>query len=145
MIDADVHQLPNPVEGFDFRLVKPTLEQKCWMIDSIIQKSETAASCAKKYHVNRKSLHKLVRNKLKGLSVRSKPDRPSILDAISLDSISTSIREKSCSTITVLKQSISEEYQASHDRRCSNSRADEIRHKIPRRSMKRYTTRLEPT
>ena len=144
MIGADVPDLPSPVEGFDFRLVKPTPEQKCWMVDIVIQKFETAASCAKKYHINRKSLHKLVRKRLQGLSMRFKPGRPPLLDAISLDSISASIRGKSCSTVSILRRSITEEFQASHDRRYPTNQSEEIHAKISRRSMKRYITRLEP-
>ena len=47
MIDADVPDLPSSVEGFDYRLVKPTPEKKCLMVDMVIQKFETAASWKK--------------------------------------------------------------------------------------------------
>lgn len=148
MIDADDHTAPNPVAGFDFRLVKPTLEQKCWMIDSILEHSETAASCAKKYHINRKSLNKLVRRRLQGHPTCLKSGRPRVLDQISIDSIDASIRENSGTTVDLLKGTISEEFKASHSRRHPD-RPTELENgvapvKISRRSLKRYFGSFEP-
>lgn len=142
MIDADDHTAPNPVAGFDFRLVKPTLEQKCWMIDSIIARKETAATCAKKYYINRKSLNKLVRRRLQGHPTRLKSGRPRVLDEISIDLIDASIRENSDTTVDNLRGSISEEFQASHSRRHPDIPAD-LENGVPsvrisRRTLKRY-------
>jgi hypothetical protein len=142
MIDAEDHTAPNPVAGFDFRVVKPTLEQKCWMIDSILQHYETAASCAKKYHINRKSLNKLVRRRLQGHPTCLKSGRPRVLDQISIDSIDATIRENSDTTVDLLKGSISEEFKASYTRRYPD-KPTEVENgvapvKISRRSLKRY-------
>ena len=148
MIDADDHEAHNPVSGFDFSVVKPTVEQKNWMIDSIIQKNETAASCARKYRINRKSLHKLVRRRLKGIPVRSKTGRPRVLDEISIDSIDSQIRENSSTKVDLLRGSIQEEFINSHNRRHPNSsngiesEADSV--KISRRSLKRNLHSFQP-
>ena len=147
MIDADDHAAHNPVAGFDFRLVKPTLEQKCWMIDAIIEHIETAASCAKKYHINRKPLNKLVRRRLKGHPTCSKSGRPRVLGQMSIESIDASMSENSGISVDLLKGAISEEFQASHHRRYPDKSTDVGDAgppvKISRRSLKRYLGSFE--
>lgn len=148
MIDAAEVDVHNPLGGFDFRLVKPTLEQKCWMVDLVIQKLETAASLANKYHINRNMLHKVVRRKLKGQPIRLKGGRPPVLDAISVNLVTEAIRENECLSKELLKQSIDNEYRATHLRRHGDTDTrdsiDEVPKNISRRTMRRYVNRLQP-
>lgn len=148
MNDAAPHQFYDPLAGFDFRLVKPSLEQKEWMVCLVIEKVETAATIARMYNFNRKSLHKMVRRKLRGIPVRFKKGRPRVLDGESHDKVNTSIADNTCGDITCLKQSIRTEFVATRSRRFADVvrevEGEEDLTKISRRSLKRYVQRLHP-
>ena len=148
MNGPDLIELQNPLLGCDFRLVKATLEQKLWMVEKMIQKLETAGSIAKKYHISRKQVHKMLRRRLKGIPVRLKGGRPRVLDPDSHVAIGALIDNNSCCNIDHLKGAIRTEYKASHSRRypviVEEDNVDEDAVKVPLRSLKRYVTRLHP-
>lgn len=148
MNDAAVLGGHDPLLGCNFKIAKPTLEQKCWMVQLVISKVETVASLAKRCSFSRKNLHKMVVRHLKGLPLRLKSGRPRVLDVISHEIIGASIQNNACSDRAVLNQSISDEYTATRIRRCPPT-VEEIANdgrdvKVPRRSLKRYARRLHP-
>ena len=63
MADAPLPEIPNVAGEIDFREVAATREQKLWMVDLIINSTESAASLAKRYHFSRDHLNKMVRQK----------------------------------------------------------------------------------
>ena len=148
MNDDAVQDVLNPLAGFDFRVAKPSLQQKEWMVKMIVQNSETAASIARNYHFNRKYLHKMVRRTLRGIPVRFQRGRPRVIDEQSHSVISASVDDNICVTLLELNQSIGEEFKATHDRRYENISggidADGSAVKISRRSLKRYIHRFHP-
>ena len=148
MCDAATPGGPDPLLGCNFGVAKPTLEQKCWMVQLVISKLETVASLAKRCSFSRKNLHKMVVRHVKGLPLRLKSGRPRVLDVISHEIIEASIQNNACSDIEVLNQSINDEYTATRIRRCHPT-VEEIAIdgrdvKVPRRSLKRYARRLHP-
>ena len=96
MNDAAVLGGLDPLLGCNFKIAKPTLEQKCWMVQLVISKLETVASLAKRCSFSRKYLHKMVVRHLKGLPLRLKRGRPRVLDVISHEIIGASIQNNAC-------------------------------------------------
>lgn len=144
---ANPPQLDVPEIGgeIDFREVAATREQKLWMVDLIINHSESAASMAKRYHFSRDHLNKMVRRRLKGKVIQFKRGRPRLLDENSEGSIVSKIQNLTCSSINHLKQSIDTEFKATIARR-STFVQEEIGEdpKMSRRSLKRYVILLHP-
>ena len=148
MSDAATPGGPDPLLGYNFGVAKPTLEQKCHMVQLVISKTETIASIAKRCSFSRKNLHKMVVRHLKGMPLRLKSGRPRVLDTIRNENIGTTIRDNAHLDVKVLNRSISDEYAATRIRRLP-PKMEEIEDdgravKVPRRSLKRYAERLHP-
>lgn len=145
---AQLPDLPHLVGAIDFREVPATQEQKIWMVNLIINHTESAASLAKKYHYSRDHLNKMVQRRLKGKAIQSKRGRPQLLDQNSQGSINTKIHNAACTSLSHLKQSIDEEFKATFARRypsiVTESENDELEPKMSRRSLKRYVFMLHP-
>lgn len=145
MAAAALPDLPEVVGDIDFREVAATQEQKLWMVNSIINHIETAASIAKRYHFSRDHLNKMVQRRLKGKAVQFKRGRPRLLDDISQRSIDEKIQNVTCTTLCLLKQSIDTEFKATFARRYpTETDDDEPEPKMSRRSLKRYIFMLHP-
>ena len=148
MADAPLPEIPDVAGEIDFREVAATREQKLWMVDLIINSTESAASLAKRYHISRDYLNKMVRRKLKGKSIQFKRGRPRLLDENSRVSIDSKIRNLTCTSISELKESIDTEFKATIARRNPIIPADSddegVEPKMSRRSKKRYFFLLHP-
>ena len=148
MEDALSPDLPEIAGEIDFREVAATQEQKLWMVDLIINSTESAASLARRYHFNRNHLNKMVRRRLKGKAIQFKRGRPRLLDDNSQGSITSMIQNVTCSSIFHLEQSIGTEFIATMERRRPTIIAEVVddaeEPKMSRRSLKRYVILLHP-
>ena len=148
MADAILPDLPEIAAEIDFRQVAATQEQKLWMVDLIINSTESAASLARRYHFNRNHLNKMVRRRLKGKAIQFKRGRPRLLDDNSQGSITSMIQNVTCSSIIHLKESIGTEFKATLERRSPPIPAGVVdgaeEPKMSRRSLKRYVILLHP-
>jgi transposase len=148
MAEAFLPELPDVAAGIDFREVPATREQKLWMVNLVVNKTESAASLARRYHFSRKHLNKMVQRRLKGKAIEYKCGRPRLLDDNSRASIHSEILNVTCTSIAQLKQSIDTEFKATKARRSPNiemASEDETEdRKMSRRSLKRYVFLLHP-
>lgn len=148
MDDLDEFLLYNPVDGFDFRVVKPTLEQKTWLVNQVLQKVESASALSKKYHIKRKHLNGMVRQVSKGHSLHLSRGRPLALDEHSHSSIIESISSRACCTLESLKQSINSGFQETLTRNNPELFVelldDEADLELSQRSMNRYILKFHP-
>ena len=148
MADAALPDIPDAAGEIDFREVAATREQKLWMVDLIINSSESAASLARRYHFSRDHLNKMVQRRLKGKGVQFKRGRPRLLDDDSQSSITSMIQNVTCSSIIHLKQSIGTEFIATMERRRPTIIAEVVddaeEPEMSRRSLKRYVILLHP-
>ena len=117
MADAALPDLPDVAGEIDFREVPATQEQKLWMVDLIINRTESAASLARRCHFSRDHLNKMVQRRLKGKIIQFKRGRPRLLDENSRVSIDSKIRNLTCTSIIELKESIDVEFRATIARR----------------------------
>jgi hypothetical protein len=148
MAEAFLPELPDVAAGIDFREVPATREKKLWMINLVVNKTESAASLARRYHLSRKHLNKMVQRRLKGKAIESKCGRPRLLDDNSRASIHSEILNVTCTSIAQLKQSIDNEFKPTTARRSPNidmASEDETEDpKMSRRSLKRFLFLLHP-
>jgi transposase len=146
--DALPDLLPDVAGEIDFREVPATREQKLWMVDLILNRTESAASLARKYHFSRDHLNKMVKRRLKGKSIQFKRGRPRLLDENSRVSIDSKIRNMTCTSIIELKESIDVEFKATITRRNpvipADSDDEREEPKMSRRSSRRYIFLLHP-
>ena len=146
MEDAIPPDLPEIAAEIDFREVAATQEQKLWMVDLIINCTESASSLASRYHFSRNHLNKMVRRRLKGKAIQFKRGRPRLLDDNSQGSITS--MNVTCSSIIHLKESIGTEFKATLERRSPPIPAGVVdgaeEPKMSRRSLKRYVILLHP-
>ena len=148
MDDVDESLLLNPVAGFDFRVVKPTLEQKMWLVNQVLRKVESASALSKKYHIKRKQLNGMVRQVSKGHSLHLSRGRPRALDQNSQSSIIESIGSHACCTLESLKESINTGFQETLTR--NNPELfielldEEADLELSQRSINRYLLKLHP-
>ena len=136
------------VPEFDFRLVQPTLEQKCWMSNRVIDQVETASSMAKRFHFKRVHLNILVQRMRKNKNLYLKGGRPRLLDNISHETIRTSINNFDCNSTDQLEESIKHEFRCTLARKYTPVVVEDVETiedvNLSRRSVKRYIMRLHP-
>lgn len=141
-------EVPDATVGFDFRELRPTKCQKEYMIERIVKRHESAASIAKRCHINRKYLNILVHRRGKGMSVNRNCGRPRLLDTESCELICASFGDFQSESIPQLKEAIDIEARATYDRRyaplLNMIENDDIEVSVSKRSFKRYIIQLLP-